>query len=576
MRPATCTVPAARFHGDRGLRHQGTPSVWLRPFRAWGNLFVTQGGALRLVPPRSALGWYVAAPSGRVKAWVHLLRVWAYCRHRRQRPAVAQGKSTASADSEIVRGDILKNARLQRLRSVLRWLLVITCTVSLGRAQTVASEIATQDGLRLNVGDAGEVVSCRVDGRELLRKGARGGFFVADVQDIAARDELLVDNGSFEQVEAEKPVGWSVGQDWQLDRQVARSGAVSMRVSVSGPKKRASGSLAIDLPVKPNTPYRVSLWLRTQGCAPSFYIVQYDGKGKPHRDYPQLCVSHARTSEDWFTLGRSFTTAFFCHKIRIYCNVWHQTGTAWLDDVSVVCLEDDYVSRQRLAEGRISETAGSVQQSFELTDLALELTTTHRAERDRIVVDGTIEDTSGKDRAVTVSFRLPIDTADWTWFDDIQNQQTIKGNGCYGAARLLDGADPTQRRTISLYPFSAMGDARAALALAVPMDQPRVFRLCYDSRYGYFVNYEFGLTRAAKKFPGKAAFRFFIYRVDPQWGFRSAAKRYYELNPQYFVKRARSEGADRQHGRLRSGEAFPRRRAGFRRFQLAAAATGRR
>jgi len=75
------------------------------------------------------------------------------------------------------------------------------------------------------------------------------------------------------------------------------------------------------------------------------------------------------------------------------------------------------------------------------------------------------------------------------------------------------------------------------------MDLPRAFRLCYDSKLGYVVNYEFGLTRAAKKFPGKAGFRFFIYHVDPRWGFRSAAKRYYESHPRFFVKRAEREGA---------------------------------
>ena len=204
-----------------------------------------------------------------------------------------------------------------------------------------AAEVATRDGLTLGLGSGGEVMSCCVDGRELLRAGARGGLFVADVEDIPARDDLLVDNGSFEQIEAGKPVGWVVGRDWELERQIARTGDASMRVSVTGPQKRPSGSLGIDVPVKPNTPYRVSLWQRTEGCAPSFYIVQYDAQGKPHRDYPQICVSHGRTNADWFRLSRSFTTAFFCHKIRVYCNIWNQTGTAWLDDVSIVCLEDD-------------------------------------------------------------------------------------------------------------------------------------------------------------------------------------------------------------------------------------------
>ena len=41
---------------------------------------------------------------------------------------------------------------------------------------------------------------------------------------------------------------------------------------------------------------------------------------------------------------------------------------------------------------------------------------------------------------------------------------------------------------------------------------------------------------------GKATFAFVIYRTDGQWGFRSAAARYYEMFPRFFLKRAEREG----------------------------------
>lgn len=421
--------------------------------------------------------------------------------------------------------------------------LATVCFICLCVRWATAVEVATDDGLTLSFGAGGEVVSCSVDGRELLRVGVPGGVFVADVEDIVARDEPLGDNLSFEQIEAGNPVGWEVGPGWQLDQQIAHTGVASMRVSVPGQIPSRSGPLVINVPVKPNTPYRVALWLRTEGCRPTFYIVQYDAEGNRYRDYPQITVSHGRTNEDWFQLSRSFTTAFFCHKIRVYCNVWDQTGTAWLDDVSIVCLDDNYVSPQRLVRGQVFQRSDGVEQVCELTDLSLRLKTVYQVGRDLITVDGEIEDTSGKDRAVTVSFRLPLEASGWTWYNDIQNEQVIENGVCYGPARLLGRKDPMQRRTIALYPFSAMGNEETALALAVPMDLPRAFRLCYDSDLGYFVNYEFALTQAAQKFPGKAAFRFFIYRVDPRWGLRSAAKRYYESHPQFFIKRADHEGA---------------------------------
>lgn len=420
---------------------------------------------------------------------------------------------------------------------------IALCLVCLCPVWAAAPEIATEDGLALVFGAEGEVTCCRIDGRELLRTGALGGVFIADVKGIPIREDLIAENLGFEDIQAGGPVGWDVGPDWQLDRQIAHSGAASMRVSIPGDVPLRSGSVAIDVPVRPNVPYRVGLWLRTEGCHPSFYIEQYDAQGAPHRDHPQIVISHDRENEDWFQLSHSFTTAFFCHRIRLRCDIWDQTGTAWLDDVSIVCLEDDYLSPQQRAQGDVHLIPEGVEQVCELAALSLRLRMVYRSGPDAITVDGEIEDISGEDRAVTVSFRLPIEASGWQWSNDLQNELVIEDNLCYGSLRLLDDKDPTQRRTISLYPFSAMGDGRAALALAVPMDQPRVFRLCYDSRFGYFVNYEFGLTEAAKKFPGRANFRFFLYRVDPQWQLRSAARHYYESHPQFFVKRAGREGA---------------------------------
>ena len=415
--------------------------------------------------------------------------------------------------------------------------LATTCLAYLCAGWAAAAEVATRDGLALGLGRNGEVTSCRVDGRELLQAGAAGGLFVADVKDIPAENKQIAANPSFEQAVAGKPVGWEVGGDWQLDRQVARTGKASMRVNVPGPNKRPSGSLAIDVPVKPNTPHRVSMWMRTKGCAPSFYIVQYDAQGKQHRDYPQICMSHARKNSDWFELGHSFSTAFFCRKLRVYSNIWNQTGTAWLDDVSVVCLQDDYVSPQRLVTGKVGDTPDGVEQFCEVKGASLRVKARYRAMPNYIRVDGEVQDTSKSDRAVSVSFRLPIDAAGWTWYDDLDNSQPIEPGVCYGAARVMG-----ERRQTALYPFAGMGRGQTALALAVPMDMPRAFRLCYDSRIGFYVNYEFGLTQAATKLSGRAGFRLYLYRTEPQWGFRSAAKRYYDAFPEFFVKRVEREG----------------------------------
>lgn len=415
---------------------------------------------------------------------------------------------------------------------VLMFMMLQTAVVNL----LAQHQLSTKDGLSLQIDNRGAVVSVSVDGRELKRNGV-GGFFVADVKEIQAKEVELVENQSFELLKDGKPVGFSVGSDWSVDEKVAHSGKVSMKVSIPDGQKRSSGNLAVEIQVKPNTPYRVSMWMRTEGGAPYFYIVQMDSQGKTHPDYPQICVSHARYHSDWFQLTHSFTTAFFCRRILVYTNLWQQTGTAWVDDISVVCLDDDYITPQRLVVGSVRKVRNGIEQTCELKDLSLRLHAIYRPTEKFIVVDGEVLDTSKQDRAISISFRLPINAIGWTWFEDIHNEQRIEDGIRYGSARLL-----SERSTIALYPFSAMGDGKSAIAIAVPMDMPRVFRICYERNFGYFINYEFGLSEETKKFPSLAWFKFLIYKVDPQWGFRSAAKRYYEFFPQFFEKRVVDEG----------------------------------
>lgn len=397
------------------------------------------------------------------------------------------------------------------------------------------AQLTTSDALALTLDDTGAVTGLSIGGRQLLRAGAKGGIYLADVAHVAAQDGEMLPNGGFEQVRDGKPVGWEFGPEWTLDSTVPHSGKRCMKVSRPEPGAGSSSSLAVWVDVKPNTPYRVSMWIRTRGCSPDFYIEQYDAAGKTRHDYPQICVSHARENADWFELSREFVTPPFCRRIRVRTCLWQESGTAWIDDVSVKCIEDDYLPGQELVSGQMHRDGDTLR--FEGRKRGIDVRATYQATADHIRIRCQLQDTTGRDRAISVAFRLPIDALGWTWHDDIHNSQRIEDGVRYGAARLLG-----PRRLISLYPFSAMGDNRCALALAVPMDQPRVFRLCYDARFGYLVSYEFGLTRDARKFPGRAWFDFVIYRVDPRWGFRDAAARYYRLFPRFFTKRVRDEG----------------------------------
>jgi hypothetical protein len=398
------------------------------------------------------------------------------------------------------------------------------------------ADLGTNDGLALRLDDRGAVIGVRLGGVDQPLTGP-GGFFVADVAGVPTRDVELLASPGFEEKEDGRPLGWSVGQGWTVSVDAPHSGKTCMRVSVPGPEPGRSGGLSATVPVKPNCLYRVSMWQRTKGCAPAMYIVQLDAEGNARTGYPQTCISHARKDSDWFQLTHCFVTAPFCRSLTVYTNIWEQAGEAWADDFSVTAQADDFVTPQTACPGSVQAADDGLHQTCTLADRGLTLEATYRSLSDRIEVAGIVADTTGRDRAVTVSFRLPLEATGRTWFDDLRNSQPIEPGVTYGSARFFG-----DRRTLALFPFATMGNDKGALALAVPMDMPRVFRLCYERGKGFFVNYEFGLSQDAAKMPGRADFRLVLYRLDPQWGFRAAAQRYYEAFPQFFVKRMERPG----------------------------------
>lgn len=174
--------------------------------------------------------------------------------------------------------------------------------------------------------------------------------------------------------------------------------------------------------------------------------------------------------------------------------------------------------------------------------LALNLHAAIEAGKDRIEISGTLTDLAGEDRSVSLYFALPVEGGKWVWWDDTTSpRDTAGGKDFRHVASVGAGANGTTSR----YPLSALCDTEREIGLsfAIPMDSPRLCRLGYDAdRHILYIVYDFGLCHEVKAFPGKASFRFVIYTFDPKWGFRAALKKYYDIFPQFFVKRLEKEG----------------------------------
>ena len=107
--------------------------------------------------------------------------------------------------------------------------------------------------------------------------------------------------------------------------------------------------------------------------------------------------------------------------------------------------------------------------------------------------------------------------------------------------------EPEAELTTDVYPFACVtsADRRAGLGLAIPPDSPCDYRLAYDKPKGLLeITFRFGLSQLPKNpdVKGRAPFRFVLFPVDGEWGFRDAARRYYDLFPDAFRRRTNRDG----------------------------------
>ncbi len=162
------------------------------------------------------------------------------------------------------------------------------------------------------------------------------------------------------------------------------------------------------------------------------------------------------------------------------------------------------------------------------------------SQENHLQISGKVTDTTGNDRAVTLVFALPINAEGWKWHDDIRHHRKIQSPTEYlNGVNIHTGANGM----MSLYPFANINDDNAGLAIALDMDMPAQYRIAYNAgTKQFFIAYDFGLTKDTDNFQSAAPFKFVIYRTEPKWGFRSAAKKLYDIFPEYFLCRSKKQG----------------------------------
>jgi len=404
----------------------------------------------------------------------------------------------------------------------LAFLLICLLTTRLVAAQEI--DLRTGDDLALRMSPQGHVTGLRI-GAAAVPLHEPGGFFLTDYRNQP--DPVnLVPNPGFEQ----GAEGWGLAAGQTLDREVVHSGPASARLVVAGPEA-GSSNLGCVVPVKPGHRYRVGIWMRRHGCGVcGAYASERDAEGKLSGAVTQVGLPVPREDDVWQYASREVQMGPNTTQLSLRADIYRSTGTIWLDDFHVSEIIPPTAER---VTGEAKKAEGGAQ--FTGTAAKCRVEATLKGDEKCLRVDGTVTDLQGEDRAIGLSFRLPLDAAGWTWFDNLEDRRTIEGDLTYALTYNCASAEGQ----CSIYPWSALTGKDGGLSLALPLSQgPRVFVIDYNAAAkAYEVTFYFGLTEQSDKWPGKAGFSFVLYRHDPVWGMRDATRRYYDLFPESFVKR---------------------------------------
>jgi hypothetical protein len=150
--------------------------------------------------------------------------------------------------------------------------------------------------------------------------------------------------------------------------------------------------------------------------------------------------------------------------------------------------------------------------------------------------DVMLTDTTGKDRAVTLLYSVPVEAAGLSWLEDPRRSEAVEAGREYMTFSRFDAG---ANGRLSRYPFAAVAGSGRGTALGIDLASPAFYRVGYNAATGeLFLAYDLGLTREHPS----AGLRFCRFDFDPKWGFRAALERYYGLFPDQFRCRTPEQG----------------------------------
>jgi len=167
--------------------------------------------------------------------------------------------------------------------------------------------------------------------------------------------------------------------------------------------------------------------------------------------------------------------------------------------------------------------------------LGLNLTASRSQGQSAEFFDVELRDTTGKDRAVTLIYTVPVPPTDLRWLEGPR-----QGTPVAESSELMTTSNfHAGMGRLSRWPLAAVASPTQGVSLGIDLARPAFFRLGYNAgTRELFLAYDLGLTPEKPS----AKVRFCKFGFEPAWGFRGALARYYELFPDQFRCRTPEQG----------------------------------
>lgn len=419
----------------------------------------------------------------------------------------------------------------------------------------------TNDGLAVTFSDSdGSVTAVTVDGAAVpLVPGEPGGLSIRLGSPVSPSSLLSLDfdadGGPWTTAHNADWDGAGPYVTWEPDGGVDGSGHLRLGDGVTTGVGMAMDSA---IPVTPGSKLRISWQARSASVETTHILCVriYDAFGQDITSasntpsgwgYTSTSLAHGvwgfgcSQPDTWESFERFYQVSADARFVRVSLRHW--TGgdhVLHIDDFNLDVVGGLEWSGRIPILGPISPVTGGFVQSVDVSGQSVHVDTTVVTTNGHLDIEVALQDTSVPltDRAIELYWTMPVQAEGERWWDDIDAWRQIMPGTLY--RHTFDH----NRHPISYYPFSSVTGADFGLSMAVPQDVPQTQRFEYDSAIGLSSVWEIGLSPVTTKLgPGHATTSVSVLHHDPAWGFRAAADRYYELHPEYFIKRTTREGA---------------------------------